>query len=159
MLVYLCIFHLHSHPSYMDSFLDLSWSAETFIAIVLAKAQPSCVIPWQHMKLCWPQPGWEWRASDQPASSIPSRIRLPSTWSGDKPASLHCSEPWSMDPAICCCDVHSPESPYPSSLKPLSHTQRKSMAEAFSEFCHIGAAPKIRLGGTKFAYSGLTGSI
>lgn len=29
------------------------------------------------------------------------------------------------------------------------------MAEAFSEFCQIGAAPVMRLGRTEFAYSGL----
>lgn len=40
MLVNLCPSHLHSHPSSMDSFLDLPWSAETFIAIVLAKVSP-----------------------------------------------------------------------------------------------------------------------
>lgn len=47
MFVYHCPSHLHSHPSSMDSFSDLSWSAETFVAIVLAKVspKPSLVVP------------------------------------------------------------------------------------------------------------------
>lgn len=40
MLVYLCPSYLHSHPSSVDSFLDLPWSAETFVAIVWAKVSP-----------------------------------------------------------------------------------------------------------------------
>lgn len=146
------------------------WSVEIFVAAASVKVSPkpsAVVAAHAGLQLCWPQAGWEGRASGCPAPplacALTARIKLLSIWSGDKPAAIYHSETWSTDSAMLCHDPHSPATPHPGtcgSLEPaLSHALRKSTAEAFSEFCRIGAAPMTRLGGTEFAYSGSAGSM
>lgn len=176
--MHLCSSHLHSCPSPVDSFLDLPPTCVSGLlrSSLQWRRQNSPQSPAKSLHLvaaheglwlCWPQSRWEGRTSGCPASPLacyfPARRKLSSIWSGDKPASVYHSETRSTDPAIVCHDPHSPETPYPgtcSSLEPsVSRVLMKNTAEAFSEFCEIGAVPPARLGGTEFAYSGLAGSI